>query len=376
MTNDPKDDVGELLKLIEDCIEVPTPLEIQEMVAQRKEELEKSGIKPTRAIGKCDGGKNVPILCTDGHEIQILKIRHPVFGNLVDLENLWDHLNKESTRISQKSFELYGNPNSDKALTVAQNLGEIIRSESAKYWASELTQSKKGIRPAMIPGSVAKTEARNLYYGDESYSTDDTVQLALMLLKSITVGSSVSVYFEREFGEFIKEISKHGGFDMEEIGATQFESSYPFVTLVHLLIFVYENAGKDRGEVEQLMLQTSGVLYLTPGKKQHEKYMTFAVPSLRAFLNGWLMDEKKRDSLKKMFKAANGMASRSFAKSKKVRGDLDKMYNYLEIIATHLIDNGSIPWQPLRQLIDSLISEAFDLEAGSVYLGFVRDMVD
>jgi len=326
---------------------------------------------PKKAIGNCDQGKEKPILCMK----EILSINHPVLKKLVDYGNASNYLNDESTGIPQMATELYGDPNSDKALTVAQNLREIIRSKFAEYVASKLTQSEKGIRPAMMPGSVSRDEAVNLYYGDESYSADDTVQLALTLLKSIAVGPSVSVYFEDGFGDFINEISKHGGFDMEEIGATRFESSYPFVTLVHLLIFVYENAGKDRNEVEQLMLQTSGILYLTPGK-EHDKYMTFAVPSLRAFLHGWLVDEKKRKSLEKMFSVANVIAKISFAKSREVRGDLDKMYNYLEIIATHLIDDGSIPWQPLRQLIDSLISEVFDLEAGSVYLGFVRDMVD
>jgi len=371
LANDPTDDVSELLKLIEDSIEVPIPQEIQKMVAKRKEELENKGIVPTRAIGKCDAGKEEPVLCIG----KTLKTNHPVFNNLVDRGNLSNYLNDESTGIPQMTDELYGDPNSDKALALAQNLREIIRSKSAEYVACKLTQSEKGIRPAMMPGSVSRDEAVNLYYGDESYSADDTVQLALTLLKSIKVGQNVSVYFENGFGDYINEISKHGGFDMEDIGATKSESSYPFVTLVHLLIFVYEKAGEDRSEVEQLMLQTGGVLYLTPGT-EHEKYMTFAVPSLRAFLHGWLMDEKKRNSLKKMFKAANGIGNGSFARNKEVRGDLDKMYNYLEIIATHLIDNGSIPWQTLRQLIDSLISEAFDLDARWVYLGFVRDMVD
>jgi len=371
LANDPRDDVSELLKLIEGYIGVPTPQKIQEIVAQRKKKLENSPIAPTKAIGNCDQEKEIPILCMK----DVLTVNHPVLKKLVNYGGASKYLNDESIGIPQMTNELYGDPNSDKALVVAQNLGQTIKNKFAEYVASKLTLSEEGIRPAMMPGSVAKSEAPNLYYGGESYSADDTVQLALTLLKSIAVGQSVSVYFENGFGDYINEISKHGRFNMEEIGGEQFESSYPFVTLVHLLIFVYENAGKDRSEVEQLMLQTSGVLYLTPGT-EHEKYMTFAVPSLRAFLHGWLMDEKKRDSLKKMFKAANGIGNRSFAKSREVRGDLDKMYNYLEIIATHLIDNGSIPWQTLRQLIDSLISEAFDLEAGSVYLGFVRDMVD
>ncbi|MFQ1021450.1 hypothetical protein [Tardisphaera saccharovorans] len=349
---------------IKDAIEVPQPKDLLDLLRNRKEYIEKFGIALSgKRIGKCNQSwssqRTKPakedkeaILCMN----QVVTVDHPVLAKVLDYGNGTAKLNQG--KVVEIIDQLYANPSSDVAMDLAAELREAIKEQFSSFVAEQLVKYEKGIRPAMMPGSVSNKELLNLYYGDESYSLKDTYGLASSLIESTGVGQSISIYFYGEFGTYIRQkASSYGSkhFSADGIGSNNFENSLPYVELIRLLDFIYQEAGSDEKErVKTMMQEASGLIYVTPGKDRDE-YSTYVIPSLRTFVNNWLFNDKNRSALSGLLKQIYIAASIEYKKRGGADSQIKVLYNTLEFACQSLIEIGSFPPQALREIADLLV---------------------
>jgi len=258
------------------------------------------------------------------------------------------------------------------ALKLADDLLTKVKQEALDMLL-ERAEEGDDIRPMMMPGSVGRSEIPNLYIGEEKYSETDRMRLSLQLVKSIGVGNSASVYFEGGFQEYLRYLVRKK-FDKNYIEASNLEAGnremkQPFVMLMRLLIWIYEQLiEEDRAKIEELK-SSSGVIYFVP--EDSERYNAFYFPQLNRFVVTWLQDDLKRGALKSML---NSIAYLS--RQKEVdESSLEVIYNNLNLLAYSLIETSSVEWEPLRRIVDSLI-DIFDKLDLRVDLSFVRRLCD
>jgi len=300
----------------------------------------------------------------------LLEVQHPVLrrGGFFDWGNLTRKLNKELRDLSIVDAVLSGN--NELALKLADDLLTKVK-QAALDMLLEKAEEGDDIRPMMMPGSVGRSEIPNLYIGEEEYSETDRMRLALQLVKSIGVGNSASVYFEGDFQEDLKDLIRKK-FDKNYIEASDLKASnremeQPFVMLMRLLIWIYEQLiEEDRAKIEELK-SSSGIIYFVP--KDRERYNAFYFPQLNRFVGMWLQDDSKREVLKSML---NSIAR--LTRQREVdKNSLELIYNNLNLLAYSLIETSSVEWEPLRRIVDSLI-DIFDKLDLRVDLSFIRKL--
>lgn len=298
----------------------------------------------------------------------LIEVRHPILRRreFFDWGNLTNRLKKGiDARVIEAA--LAGDLNS--AIRSAEDLLDRVR-EEALGLLLERVEEGDDIRPVMMPGSVGRGEVPNLYLAEESYSRADRTKLALQLVRSVVVGRWASIYFEGDFQDFLEDLVRRkldkSHIEASDLEASEREMDQPFVTLLRLLLWVYEQlAGEpeDGARALEELKSSSGVIYFVP--KDSERYNAFHFPRLGEFVETWLQEDRRRKALKCLL---NSIASLSRYRAAETK--LELLYHDLNLLAHSLIETSSVSWEPLRRIVDSLI-DLFDKQDLRVDLSFV-----
>jgi len=315
----------------------------------------------------------------------LLEIKHPILRKLADPGNMSRVISGETSRLIEEILDLIDSEDLE-ALRRLESLSEEflrrLRDISIDFILKKTLEAENDLRPTMIPGSVGRDEVPNLYMPTESYGRDDRVRLALQLSRSVAVGDSVSIYFDGPFhgylrqrirGRFSRPYLEHG-----DIGASRWEMEEPFVALLRILLWIYgEIAGeKNRDEVIEMMKSSSGVIYFVPA--DGERRTAFFFPQLSVFVDAWLLREDRRKALEDMLNSIK-LASSSVSKKKSdaASKQIELIYHYLNLLAISLLERASIPWEPLRRIVDIILDLAYRYDApASLHFIMLLDEAD
>ncbi len=317
-----------------------------------------------------------PIVGGKGKGVIIMKdlieVKHPVIKKLADYGNMSKKLNSETSELLEGIVDLINAKGSEskdlrRLISLAKEFLDKVEEVSIESILNKTMEAENDLRPTMMPGSVGRDEIPNLYMPTEEYEKEDRMKLALQLSKSIAVGNWISVYFEGPFHSFLKQLIR-SKFDRpylesDDIGASGWEMSEPFVTLLRLILWVYgETAGekkkkKNREEIIEMMKSSSGIVYFTP--RDRERYTAFSFPQLNRFVDEWLLKEGKRKALENMLDSIKITSSVAYKKGRDAAAkQIELIYRYLNLLAISLLERASILWEPLRKMVDVIIDLA------------------
>jgi len=299
-------------------------------------------------------------------------------------ENLEEELYSSIT--GSKLKELYEGTEFEK------NTLDII----IKSLLSSLKNSRKGLRPFSMPGSIASDKVSNLYFGEE-YDAKDLVMLAYYLISSVCIGQNIAIYLEggeiENIIEEIKECILLGKFRawhvtgelLKEFKIGSHEREKPFIVLSKFLIKILElydevlqensaEANRIRKIINDLK-ESYGLLYVVPDFKGERTVIT--VPRLDNFISHWLEKPDRRKIIKNFLYTIYFFLNKVYSKAGTLKSKVDSaeriLINYLELFLKTLIEHNILDWQSLRRIHDCLLelSITFDLP---VNFGYVKQL--
>lgn len=258
----------------------------------------------------------------------------------------------------------------------------------AMKFMDSIRKSKEGLRPFIIPGSITRGKAFNLYYG-EKFEGKELVQLASALLNSICIGDSIAIYLEGgEIENIVDEIKERvlmRKFRARHIDRELFsefiirpaESDKPYIVLAKFLLKLmefYKEALKESRADEMEILrriisdikESYGLLYVVPDFKGGR--FVIPLPRLDRFIGSWLENDDRRKvikgflySLYNFLREASSKARRE--KKTSIIDTAEKiLVNYLELFLKTLIEYDTIHWQALRAIIDILLELSINFD--------------
>ncbi|MEM2542595.1 MAG: hypothetical protein QXR35_03935 [Candidatus Korarchaeum sp.] len=294
---------------------------------------------------------------------ELIEVEHPVLRKLVDYGNMSKKLNSETGSLISEIvglLEFKDAQSLKRLMKLTVQFLESVKEVVVELMVSRVVESEGDLRPTMMPGSVGRGEVPNLYMPQESYGEGDRIKLALQFFKSIAVGKWVSVYFEGPFQDYLKHLVRRkfnrAYLEGEDIGASGWEMSEPFVTLLRLLLWVYGEiaAEKERDEILNMIRSSSGVVYFTPADE--ERHTAFSFPQLSRFVDLWLVSRDRREALEEMLNSLKRFCASSFMKGREAASkQIEVLHRYLNLLAISLLEGGDVPWEPLRRIVDLIL---------------------
>ena len=123
---------------------------------------------------------------------------HPIVRKCID----WGNLSRmyRNTNIYRKLSEVINKAISIPDPTVISEISDLLerlRMFIINQIIQRYSEASEGLRHIHVPGSVARREARNLYFG-EKYSENGLLEMALHLCGSIAIGNAMAIYSEDE----------------------------------------------------------------------------------------------------------------------------------------------------------------------------------
>jgi hypothetical protein len=325
---------------------------------------------------------------------EVIECNHPILRKVIN----WGGLKRKGRPLEETIYDLL--VKEDKELgaeefrRLSEKLGEFR--EEALGYVEERMRGVEGrdLKPEHAPGSVSRTEAGNLYFG-EGYNEQTLVQLATQLSDSTCIGQNFGVYFSNsELRDDLKRelISSFGKEHITSPGdlhklfiEPQLESDKPYLLLLKLLLWLYrryleEPEATRKGSLRrmcQLLRETDGVLYFTPGLERM-KWATIPLPRLDIFFSRWLDADERRRSLQEMSHGLYhfiGDVRRAVTKKAEpaVQNKFELLVTYYDMFCAQLLRSGTIPDEVLRRIVD-IVMELSDQCGVSINLSFVKGL--
>lgn len=308
------------------------------------------------------------------------EFQHPLFRKTINWGNVGrsarGQLKKEVAGLIVKACR--GKEITPQDILNLRRRVQAFRDEVIRDIMKEVSAAGKGLRQYHVPGSVALSEARNVYYGEE-FEKEQLLSLAERFLRSICVGNWVAVYFEKNALSRIQDDLRHlvmerfpegrGHVPPNALGSLEIsviESDRAYIVFSKFLLWLYRNYDAERDPERRRLLEqiindvrdSTGILYLMPRNKS--EYMLIAIPSLNIFTATWLEDRERRRVLEsfsertyrfivRVLRAARG------GERRKAENELKILANSLELFYRDLVETGSIGYQPLRGVVDQIV---------------------
>ena len=301
----------------------------------------------------------------------LMEVQHPVLKKLTDYGNMSRKLNRKAAHLLEEIVGLLDSEDPEelrRLMSLSTEFLDRVRQTFVEVMTGRIVEADEDLRPTMMPGSVGRGEVPNLYMPIEVYGREDRIKLALQLAKSVAIGNWISVYFEGPFHRYLRHLirRKLGKPYLEgsDVGASGWEMNEPLVTLLRLLLWVYGEIAreKNRDEILEMMRSSSGVVYFTPRDK--ERYTAFTFPQLNRFVDHWLRNEGRRNTLEEMLDSVKSISSISFKRGRDAAArQIEVLYRYLNLVAISLLERATIPWEPLRRIVDVMIELASRYDA-------------
>jgi hypothetical protein len=320
---------------------------------------------------------------------------HPLLRKVVDLGNLkrsitsndsYKHLNDRLLDIIRR-----GKPEITDISEIQVDIAKLIDTALNFIINKQACEARKGLGNIHAPGSVAKTEALNLYFPGEKYTDEELSELALRLSSSIAIGKNLGLFSENS--KLMKELkqlsSQYFGKpyridNLKDLDISVYESNYPFATLLGFLLWLAMKRDRSIGNERELLnsiinelKKSSIILYFIPGGER-EKWKTIRIPNLDAFVNNWILDRNNRDSIQGLRGVINSIIS-GVRKASKRRSKLNNimlvLMNYYESLCQRLIYYGDLDLYSMRRILDIImeISAELDLRPDLHYISRILE---
>jgi hypothetical protein len=310
---------------------------------------------------------------------------HPVFANLIrrgTIGTISDKVLKKSveyrllrekiTEITKKSIE---DPETENIIAKIMQLLRRLREIVINYFLEIVGEEEMGLRHLHAPGSVARKEGRNLYFG-EKYNQEVLYKLASRICDSIALGDNIGIYSENENLMLILKqmVLKKFNFSYkieasedEKAVLNKDEANYPYATLLAFILWLVDTAEGEANDQKELLysliesIKSSPIQIIFVPRDKPEKWTTINLPRLDMFIDKWIINKEARYELKAFRNeiARFVVDARKAARRKGKRAEADKsielLMNYYEMIIQSLIVNGSVDLYAFRRLIDLII---------------------
>jgi len=318
---------------------------------------------------------------------------HPLTGKTIDVGNLTQSIRRSEyyKKLNEKLSDISRRGARTEDLKEIKSLVDSLRNEAIEYIVKVASKAEQGLRHIHAPGSVAKSEGRNLYLPGEEYSTELLSRLASRVCGSITLGDSLGIFSENDKLMFeLKQLALQGfgsKFKIEprKLRISRDEENRPYSALLAFLLWlVEERLSTEKAEIKALIdsilndLRTSTIsLFFMPPQK--EKWGTINLPRLDIFIDRWILSEESRAKIKSLRDALNNFATAARGAAEKegkegeVKNAIDLIMNNYEALCKNLIEHGTLDFYAMRRLMDVIIDVAtkYDLRAYLRSLGSV-----
>ena len=310
---------------------------------------------------------------------------HPVFANLISqgkiatLYNVvlkkpveYTLLREKITEITKKSIE---DPDTENMINEIMQLLRKLRKSVIDYFLEMVGEEEMGLRHLHAPGSVARKEGRNLYFG-EKYNQEVLYKLASRICDSIALGDNMGIYSENENLMLILKqmVLKWFNFSYkieasedEKAVLNKNEANYPYATLLAFILWLVDAAEGEANDQKELLhsliesIKSSPIQIIFVPRKKPEKWTTINLPRLDMFIDKWIINKEARYELKAFrneivrFVVNARKAARRKGKMEEADKSIELLMNYYEMLIQSLIVNGSVDFYALRRLIDLII---------------------
>jgi len=321
---------------------------------------------------------------------------HPLIKKVIDQGNISKYIRRRSDNYKKLKKLLeskQGESLSPVEMNEAKRLMQRILDDVKQYIVNQAIKTEQGLRRMHSPGSVAKSEAMNLYFSGEKYSENILTDLASKLYSSIALGDSVGIYTEdEELLEYLRQLIAQK-FDRkarykisaDKLGISDYESKYPFSTFLGFLFWLMDYYDQAEGDEKNLLTsiidgfkRSSVTIYFMPSEK--EKWRIINVPRLEIFIDIWMLNRDNRTTLREFRDELINTIKRARRKAQKDKTKIDKvadiiMNNY-EIFCQRLITYGDLDLYALRRIIDIVIDldSSYDIGLNLSKLGKLLEL--
>lgn len=295
----------------------------------------------------------------------LFEVDHPIVKSKIEWGNI-KGTTKEAKELEQVIVNLL-----KKGITSTEDvksLEEKIKKfeERVKRELGRKLFEEKDLR--QLPGSVALTEASNLYFG-EKYTEQGVQQAGTWLLESICLGRFIAIYFiDESLRQSIRRIllrsfgSKH--IDVKNLGnlkVHRVEQDKPHIILVKFLLWLHDELLAENEEVREaleLLKRGEGVILSMPDKA---KESVIHLPRLDLFFSRWLEVSELRKILRSMrdqlysFMGNVERGAKRAGKQKAAENELELLATYCEIFYADLLKSGFVNQGSLRRIVDLVI---------------------
>jgi hypothetical protein len=298
---------------------------------------------------------------------------HPLVGKTINQGNLARSIKKSDhyRKLNEKLNEVLKRGSKVEDVIEIKNILDGLRSKAIDYIVEvEVSRAEQGLRRIHSPGSVAKSEGRNLYFPGEKYTEETLRWLASRVCSSITLGDSLGIYSENE--NLMSELEQLAvqmfkstfKIEPEELEISRDEANCPYASLLALVLWLAKELRTEEAEVKALAqsilsnLRTSVVtLFFMPPEK--ERWSTIGLPRLDVFIDRWILNEESRkkvealrDELKRFITAVRKVAGME------AENAVDLLMSNYEALCRRLIEHGSLDFYAARRLVDVMVNLA------------------
>ncbi|MEM1515741.1 MAG: hypothetical protein QW186_06745 [Candidatus Bathyarchaeia archaeon] len=302
--------------------------------------------------------------------------RHPLVWKTIDWGNASREYKKSNAykKIQNKLTEILKKQEIEvKDLHELSNLLRELKGVVIDFIERQAGNVEQGLRHIHAPGSVARKEAMNLYFG-EKFVDDDLYRLASRLCSSIAFGESIGIYSEDEgFMRDMRQLIESFGFGLpfrierdklREIGIQEYDVDHPYVVLLKFIMWLRNQIDVEEDPekreiclsiLNMLQSATVNMFFMPPDK---EKWCTIFFPRLDFFINNWIQRDEVRKNLEALVKNIDTFIRDALRESRrrkeveKVRNTINLLMNNYEILCRKLIEYGVPDFYALRNLMD------------------------
>jgi hypothetical protein len=305
---------------------------------------------------------------------------HPLIRSAVNIPNMMKSKNVKGSeyykKLNDKLIRILKEGMKAEDIIEIKDLLENLKNKAIDYITEqEVGKIEQGLRHIHAPGSVAKSEGRNLYFPGEKYAQETLYRLASRLCDSIALGDSIGIYSENEdlmvrFKQLAYQKFK-SKFKIElkgkDLDISEDEANYPYAVLLGFTfwlakLLLIEEEHEIRALVQSILdyLKTSAIsLFFMPPEK--EKWSTINLPRLDIFIDKWVLNEESRDKietlrseLKHFITDARRKAKRE-GEVKEIENTIDLLMNNYDAFCHRLIEYGDLDLYALRGMMDIIV---------------------
>jgi len=307
---------------------------------------------------------------------------HPIVRKCIDWGNLIRICKRTSVykELSEVINKVISTPDPTIIYRISDLL-EKLRIFTIGQIIQRYSEASEGLRHIHVPGSVARSEARNLYFG-ERYNSDGLLEMASRLCSSIAIGNAVAIYSEDEelMQGLRRIIASYLGNEVSidltnrkvsrTLNISRFEMERPFAILIRLLLWIKKMSVTEQDKDRKMLLfsiithlrYAPITIFFMPSERARWRMIT--IPRLDPFFSVWLDDDEHCKNLENLLNSIVQQAGRLIREANR-RGERLKaenaiklvMYHY-ELLCERLLEFGSIDSYSARRIVDQLMELA------------------